>query len=122
MEKRADRSISRGPEINGPGNPKVTVGAYLIIEDRITHQEWQDWYRDLKIQLNTKTYQDKAGQMEIKKIEGYDTSGEKVPGAEDTLLLLVDNTGSKADIDSIRLGADDAGECAFSNCQSRASP
>jgi hypothetical protein len=98
--------------INGLGNPKVTVGAYLNIEDRITHQEWQDWHRDRKIQLNTKTYQDEGGQMEVK-IEGYDTSGEKVPGAEDMLLLLIDNTGSKANIESIRLGVDDPGECAL---------
>ena len=98
--------------VNGPAQDKETVGAYLNIEDQITASEWQNTKRDRKLQIHTKIYQAGAGAVEFR-IEGYDTSGEKVPGAEDTINLYIDNTWSDGDIDYIKLGTDDPGECAL---------
>lgn len=98
--------------VNGPANPKVTVGAYLNIEDQVEHQEWQNSHRDRKIQISTSLYQAEAGVVEFT-IEGYGADGEKVPGAVDVINLYIDNTLSEGDIDYIKLGAVDPGECAL---------
>lgn len=98
--------------VDGPGEDKVTVGAYLNIEDQISDSEWQNSKRDRKLQIHTAIYQAEAGAVEFR-IEGYDASGEKVPGAEDTIKLYIDNTWSKGDIDYIKLGTEDPGECAL---------
>ncbi len=98
--------------MDGPAQPKVTVGAYLNIEDQVTAQEWQNWNRDRKLQIQTASYQPISGQVEFR-IEGYDAAGEKVPAAEDSILMYIDNTWSDGDVDFIKLGADDPGECAY---------
>lgn len=98
--------------VDGPGEDKVTVGAYLNIEDQISDSEWQNSKRDRKLQIRTAIYQAEAGAVEFT-IEGYDASGEKVPGAEDTIKLYIDNTWSTGDIDYIKLGTEDPGECAL---------
>ncbi len=98
--------------VNGAANPKVTVGAYLNIEDQINNSDWLNWHRDRKLQINTSVYQATAGAVEFR-IEGFDASGEIVPGALDTVKLYIDNTRSQGDIDYVKLGAVDPGECAF---------
>jgi hypothetical protein len=98
--------------VNGPAQPKVVVGAYLNIEDQVTAQEWQNWNRDRKLQINTALFQPLSGQVEFR-IEGYNAAGEKVAGGEDTIRLFIDNTWTNGDIESIRLGVEDPGECAY---------
>jgi hypothetical protein len=98
--------------VDAPTDLKVTVGAYLNIEDQISDSEWQNWHRDRKLQIHTAIYQAEAGSAEFR-IEGYDATGEKVPGAEDTIKLYIDNTWSKGDIDYVKLGTEDPGECAL---------
>jgi hypothetical protein len=44
-------------------------------------------------------------------IEGYDSSGNKVPGANDTIKLYIDNRPVTGDIESISMGAFTPGEC-----------
>lgn len=98
--------------VDGPGTDKVKVSAYLNIEDQINNYEWQNTKRDRKLQIHTVIYQPQAGAVEFR-IEGYDASGEKVPGAEDTIKLYIDNTWVKGDIDYVKLGVKDPGECAL---------
>ncbi len=98
--------------LNGPAAPKVAGYAYLNIEDQIAKSEWQNTKRDRKLQINTSVYRYKsAGAVEFR-IEGYDSSGEKVPDAEDNIVMYIDNTWSEGDIDYVKLGTEDPGECA----------
>lgn len=98
--------------VNGSANPKVAGWAYLNIEDQTRDKEWQNWHRDRKLQIDTRIYQPVAGAVEFS-IEGYDASGEKVPAAEDTIRLYIDNHWSEGDIDYVKLGIEDPGECAL---------
>jgi hypothetical protein len=98
--------------VDGPADPMVAGYAYLNVEDQITASQWQNTKRDRKLQIHTAVYRAEAGPVEFK-IEGYDAAGEKVPGAEDTVKLYIDNTWSQGDIDCVKLGADDPGECAL---------
>lgn len=98
--------------VDGPAEPMVAGYAYLNIEDQITASQWQNTKRDRKLQIHTAVYRAEAGAVAFK-IEGYDAAGEKVPGAEDTVKLYIDNTWSQGDIDVVKLGADDPGECAL---------
>ncbi len=99
----------RSLRVNGAAQPKQVVDSYLNIEE---DSEWAFADRDIKLALNTAVYQPVSGKVEIR-IEGYDASGEFVPGAIDTVLLLIDNHLAQGDIDSIKLGALDPGECAL---------
>jgi hypothetical protein len=47
------------------------------------------------------------------KIEGYSAAGDKVPGAQDSIKLLIDNRPLIGDIDSISMGGVSPGECAL---------
>ncbi len=107
--------------VDGPAQPKVTVGAYLNIEDQVTFQEWLNWNRDRKLQIATSLYQSAAGAVEFR-IEGYDASGEPVPAAQDTIKLYIDNTWTDGDIDAIKLGTLDPGECALFELPSAGEP
>jgi hypothetical protein len=107
--------------VDGPANPKVAVGAYLNIESQVDSPEWQNWHRDRKLQIITRRYQSDAGAVEFR-IEGYDASGEKVPGAEDTIRLYIDNTWSEGDIDYVKLGTEDPGACALFELPSAGEP
>lgn len=98
--------------VNGAAQPKQTVGAYLNIEDQISFQDWLNWNRDRKLQINTALYQPVSGAVEFR-IEGYDSSGEPVPGGLDTIKLFIDNTWTDGDIDAISLGSVTPEECAL---------
>ena len=98
--------------LDGPSDPKVKVGAYNNIEDQIINSEWQNTKRDRKLHIRTSIYQVAAGAVEFK-IEGFDASGEKVPGALDTIRMFIENTWSDGDIDYVKLGTEDPGECAL---------
>ncbi len=107
--------------VNNPSDPKLSVGAYLNIEDQASSSEWQNTKRDRKMQLHTAIYQPEAGTVEFR-IEGYDATGEKVSAAEDTIKLYIDNTWSKGDIDYVKLGTEDPGECALFNLPAAGEP
>lgn len=107
--------------VDGPAQPKVTVGAYLNIEDQLAFQDWLNWNRDRKLQIATSLYQPAAGAVEFR-IEGYDASGEPVPAAQDTVKLYIDNTWSEGDVDAIKLGTLDPGECALFELPSAGEP
>ncbi len=98
--------------VNGTSEDKMAGWAYLNIEDKDISSEWANSKRDRKFRINTAAFQPGAGLVEFK-IEGYDSTGEKVPDAEDTIGLYIDNTWSVGEIDYIKLGFDDPGECAF---------
>jgi hypothetical protein len=106
--------------INNPGDPKVFVDSYLNIEE---DNAWLFTHRDRKIQLNTGVYipAGTAGELWVQ-IEGFDSGGEKVTGALDTVHLYVDNHYATGDIDYIKLGADDPGECALFELSSAGDP
>jgi hypothetical protein len=96
--------------VNGPADPKVVVAAYQNIE---ADPEWMITQRHRKIILNTALYQPGFGAVNFR-IQGYDASGEKVPGATDTVKLLIDWLFSTGDVDSVHLvGGGDPGECAL---------
>jgi hypothetical protein len=99
----------RSLRVNGPSLPMQVVDSYLNIEE---DSEWALADRDIKLALHTSIYQPVAGKVDIR-IEGYDASGEFVPGAIDTITLMIDNHLAQGDIDSIKLGSLDPGECAL---------
>ena len=100
---------ARQLRINGPADPKVLVDSYLNIEE---DNNWLFTHRDRKAQLNTMIYRPLAGDLWIE-IKGWDLSGEFVPGAVDTIHLYIDNHPSTGDIEFIKLGVLDPGECAL---------
>ena len=104
--------------VNGPSNPKVFVGAYENIEE---NPEWIFTHRNRKMQLISSIYQPVAGTVEFM-IEGYAADGEKVPGAEDTVLLYVDNHVATGLIDYIKYGTEDPCECAVFDLPSAGEP
>ena len=105
--------------VNGPADPKVTVPAYQNIE---ADPAWMITQRHRKIILTSSTYQPGFGAVNFR-IQGYDGSGEKVPGATDTVKLLIDQNFSTGDVDSVRLvGGSDPGECALLELSSPGDP
>jgi hypothetical protein len=94
--------------INSASDPKVMVGAYENIEENL---EWIYTHRNRKMQLISSIYQPVAGSVEFM-IEGYANDGEKVPGAEDSVLLYIDNHRSEGLIDYVKYGVLDPCECA----------
>lgn len=105
--------------IHGPADPKVTVPAYDNIEEDTT---WADAHRSRKICLTTSSYQATFGAVHFR-IQGYDATGEKVPGAVDTFKLLIDQVWSTGDIDFVKLvGGTDPGECALLELPSVGAP
>ena len=96
--------------------PKVSVPSYLNIE---SDPEWVATHRLRKVQLTSSSYENALYGPEESprtvefKIEGYSAAGDKVPGAEDSIKLLIDNRPLIGDIDSISMGAVSPGECAL---------
>lgn len=101
-----------GPDDRSLAGGTILVSAYLNIEDQAVNVDWQNWNRDRKLQIHTAKYQAESGLAEFK-IEGFDASGTKVPAAEDTIRLFIDNTWTDGDIDYIKMGLDNPGECAL---------
>ena len=98
------------------GGSKVSVPSYLNIE---ADTEWVVTHRLRKIQLSSSYYENAIyGPNENPRsvdfiIEGYDADGDKVPGADDTVRLLIDNRAVSGDIESVSMGAVSPGECAL---------
>lgn len=103
--------FTRALTIDGVTDPNAP--AYNNIE---SDPQWLATHRLRKVQLSSSVYADQlyltdhAGSVEFK-IEGYDASGNKVAGAEDTITLYIDNRPITGDIDSIALGGIAPGEC-----------
>jgi len=104
--------------VNGPANPKEKVESYMNIE---TNTEWIYTHRNRKIQLHTSVYQPVAGAVEYK-IEGFDASGERVPGAEDAVKLYIDNHQATGRVDWIKLDGFAPGECGLFHIPASNSP
>lgn len=118
------------PFIGDPGHPAHKVGPFTrtLTIDGVTDpnapaynniesdSQWLATHRLRKVKLSSSVYADQlyltdhAGPVEFK-IEGYDASGNKVAGAEDTITLYIDNRPVTGDIDTIALGAIAPGEC-----------
>ncbi|MCP4896350.1 MAG: hypothetical protein GY906_05190 [bacterium] len=60
----------------------------------------------------TGIYQAVAGQVEFK-VEGYDSNGAKITGAEDTVRLYLDNQPSTGEVEYVKSGTGQAEDCAF---------
>src|SRR6266511_3338101 len=105
--------------VNGPADPKVTGPAYMNIE---ADPAWMITQRHRKIIFHTPTYQPGFGAVNFR-IQGYDATGEKVPGATDTVKLLIDQNLSTGDVDYVQLvGGSDPGECALLDLPSAGAP
>ncbi len=100
------------------GGAPVLVDSYENIE---SNPDWLFTHRDRKVQLNSALYQAVAGGVTFW-IEGYDAAGNRVPGAEDSVYLYIDNHLSEGDVDYIMLGAVDPGECALFELPSAGAP
>ena len=101
-----------------PSQPKSPVGCYQNIEE---DANWLNWKRFRKICLHSTLYHPAAGAVEFK-IVGYDSNGEKVDGAEDIVKLFLDNVFSTGDIDYVKFGTEDPGECALLELPDVSSP
>lgn len=109
--------------IVGPFNRELTVdGAKLTVPayDNIElDPAWIATHRLRKIRLSSWLYERSLYEQEESprtvefKIEGYNSSGKKVAGAEDSIKLFIDNRSISGDIDNISMGGVAPGECAF---------
>ena len=98
------------------GGPKIDIPSYLNIE---ADPEWLVTQRIRKVQLSSSYYEnllygpDENPRSVEFRIEGYNAAGDKVPGADDNIVLLVDNRAVTGDIDDVSMGAVSPGECAL---------
>jgi hypothetical protein len=103
-------------------NSRTILNAYENIE---SDSQWLLTHRDRKLQIHTNIYQTIAGAVSFM-IEGYDKDGNKVmfDGYDefgnkqnalgyDTITLYMDNHVSEGEIDYVKLGTIDPGECAL---------
>lgn len=101
--------------LNVDGGGFVVVPAYNNIE---ADPNWVETHRLRKIILNSQLYiaalyaTEGAGSVDFR-IDGYDTAGNKVAGADDTIRLFIDNRPVTGDIASITKGSSTPGECAL---------
>jgi hypothetical protein len=101
--------------LNVDGGGFVVVPAYNNIE---ADPNWVETHRLRKIILHSQIYiaalyaTEGAGSVDFR-IEGYDASGNKVAGADDTIRLFIDNRPVTGDIASITKGSSTPGECAL---------
>ena len=105
--------------VNGPGDDEFIVPAYENIE---TNEAWAISHRHRKIMLTTARYQPNAGLVHFR-IQGYDSTGNKVPGASDKFPLFIDRLWSDGDIEYVKLfGESDPGECALIELPTNTTP
>ncbi|MCI0505731.1 MAG: hypothetical protein L0Z73_06420 [Gammaproteobacteria bacterium] len=105
--------------VNGPGGAESIVPAYVNIE---TDENWAVSHRHRKIKLLTSRYQPEAGGVYFR-IQGYDSTRNKVTGAYDLFPLYIDNVLSTGDIDFVKLvGETDPGECALIDLATATTP
>ncbi len=96
------------------GGPPQTVPYYLNIE---SDPGWVLTHRTLKVRLSSSYYENLLYLPEQDPrtvefwIEGYDSTGKKVPGADDKIKLYLDNRPITGDIASIAMGGVAPGEC-----------
>jgi len=93
------------------GGPAVLAPAYLNIESDpafvLTH-------RDRKAQIHTAGLTVPLPGAVQFRIEGYDTAGSKVVGADDSVTLFIDNSIPTLDIDdNVTMGVQTLGNCAL---------
>jgi hypothetical protein len=98
------------------GGAKVNVPSYHNIE---SDPEWIATHRLRKVQLTSSLYEnalygpgDSPRSVEFK-LEGYNPAGDKVAGAQDNIMLCIDNRAINGDIASVSMGAVAPGECAL---------
>ncbi|WP_276502942.1 hypothetical protein [Terrimonas pollutisoli] len=85
--------------INGNGNPKVTVPAYINIQAEVNVDgvDWEASHLDRYMQLNTNIYDwDNASNSHLPgkiyfRVDGWDSNGKLVPGATDLIALFISN-------------------------------
>jgi hypothetical protein len=92
------------------GGPAVLVSAYLNIE---SNGLFVSTHRDRRAQIRTWLLSvPMPGPVQFR-IEGYDGSGNKVAGADDSVTLFIDNTGVFADVDNaVTMGSSTIDNCA----------
>lgn len=101
----------------------VDGGALVTRPTYDNHEGDSNWIEnDLKLILNSFLYRpaDSPGSVDFK-IEGYDSSGARVVGTDDTIRLFIHNQNfylgrpgnSKGDIEAITMGTTTLGDCAL---------
>lgn len=106
----ADRSLAVD------GGAHIMVPSYINIE---SDPAWIATHRLRKMQLNSSFYENalygptEAPRSVDFKIQGYDSTGNFVAGAEDTIRLFIDNRPVDGDVDTVSMGAVSPGECAL---------
>jgi hypothetical protein len=87
----------------------MTAPAYDNIE---TDTDWAASDRHLKLKMNSAIYAPATNPGTLQfRIEGYDSAGNPVSGAQDNLILYIDNSPADGAIESISLGGFAPGEC-----------
>jgi hypothetical protein len=95
--------------LNVDGGGPVSVAGYQNIENDASYVFT---HRTRKAQFSSALYGTKAAVTFW--IEGYDAAGNKVPGAEDSITLFIDNSYPTLDIDEdVTLGGSTKGNCAL---------
>jgi hypothetical protein len=102
-----------GVSLHIDGGPLVLAPAYLNIE---SDPAWRLKDRDRKAVITSSLYAPVASPGPIDfRLEGYDSSGNKVTAADDTITLYIDNTYPDFAIDSVTMLTEAGGDCALFN-------
>jgi hypothetical protein len=91
------------------GAPAAKVPSYHNIEN---DPAWVLTHRDRKAVISSWLYAAIPGSVQFR-IEGYTTAGAKVPAADDTLTLFIDNSVPDFIVDSVTVLGQAGGDCAL---------
>ncbi len=91
------------------GGPASPTKAYLNIE---SDNAWVLTHRDRKAVISSWLYAATPGSVDFR-IEGYDSAGNKVSGADDMVTLYIDNTGPDFTISEVTMASTPGGDCAL---------
>jgi hypothetical protein len=97
------------PALHIDGGSAVKVPAYNNIEN---DPAWVFTHRDRKAVISSWLYGTPPGTV-LFKIEAYDSAGNKLTGAQDTITLYIDNYDPAYDIASVSMLGQSGGDCAL---------
>jgi hypothetical protein len=102
-----------GVQLHIDGGPLVPANAYLNIE---SDPAWRLHNRDRKAVITSSIYAPANSPRPIDfRLEGYDSAGNKIAAADDTITLYIDNSEPDFFIDSVTMLTTAGGVCALFN-------
>ena len=102
------------------GGAKESVLAYDNIQGNM---DWEgsQWFLKATINSSLHVYRSTPGTVQFR-LKGYDTSGNQVASTVDTITLFFDNSNAEYDIDEVKMGSQNGGDCALFHLSGEPNP